>query len=277
MSDEHRDVVREPRDLEAEFRRLAHQLDVPPPPDYVTRVQERLESDSSTTRPTGWSRPFGSTRPAARRLATAAMVLILTTVAVLSVPATRDAVADLFGFAGVNVRTVPSAAPSPRPTVDAALELGEPVTLDEANQQVSFPVALPRVPGLGEPDAIYVRDERGLESVSVVYRPTVGFPAAVDTEVGLLVSQFAGTATPYFDKLIEAGEPVTQVTVDGRWPGLYFASPHQILVRGPDGVVHEDQPRLAAPTLVWVRDGVTYRLEAAVDLNSALAVAASMQ
>ena len=70
---------------------------------------------------------------------------------------------------------------------------------------------------------------------------------------------------------------MTQVTVDGRWPGLYFASPHQILVRGPDGVVHEDQPRLAAPTLVWVRDGVTYRLEAAVDLNSALAVAASMQ
>ena len=119
-----------------------------------------------------------------RRLATAAMVVILTTVAVLSVPATRDAVADLFGFAGVNVRTVPSAAPSPRPTVDAALELGEPVTLDEANQQVSFPVALPRVPGLGEPDAIYVRGERGLESVSVVYRPTVGFPAAVDTRSG---------------------------------------------------------------------------------------------
>ena len=106
-----------------------------------------------------------------------------------------------------------------------------------------------------------------MESVSVVYRPTVGFPAAVDTTVGLLVSQYAGTATPYFDKLIDAGEPVTQVTVDGRWPGLYFTSPHQILVRGPDGVVHEDRPRLAGPTLVWVRDGVTYRLEAAVDLE----------
>jgi hypothetical protein len=275
VSDEHWDVVREPRDLEAEFRQLAHQLDVPTLPDYATRVRERLESDS--TRPTGWRRHFGITRAPVRRLAAAAIILILATVVVLSVPATRAAVADLFGFAGVNVRTVPTAAPSPRPTVDAALDLGEPVTLDEANQQVSIPVALPRVPGLGEPDAIYIRNERGLESVSIVYRPTVGFPAAVDTEVGLLVSQYAGTATPYFDKLIEVGEPVTQVTVDGRWPGLYFTSPHQILVRGPDGVVHADQPRLAAPTLVWVRDGVTYRLEAAVDLNSALAVAASMQ
>jgi hypothetical protein len=276
VSDEHRDAIGQPRDLEAEFRRLAHELDVPAPPDYATLVREHLESGSVMTRPSKWRRRFGPTGPL-RRLAAATIVVILAVTVVLSVPTTRDAVADLFGFAGVNVRTVPSAAPSPRPTVDAALDLGEPVTLDEANQQVSFPVALPRTPGLGEPDAIYVRGERGLESVSVVYSPTVKFPAAVDTQVGLLVSQYAGTATPYFDKLIDAGEPVTQVTVDGRWPGLYFTSPHQILVRGPGGVVHEDQPRLAAPTLVWVRDGVTYRLEAAVDLNSALAVAASMQ
>ena len=276
MSDEHRDVIGQPRDLEAEFRRLSQQLDVPASPDYASRVREHLESGKVMTRPTGWRRRFGLTRPL-RRLAAATIVVILAIAAVLSVPATRDAVADLFGFAGVNVRTVPSAAPSPRPTVDAALDLGEPVTLDEANQQVSFPVALPRAPGLGEPDAIYVKGERGLESVSVVYRPTVGFPAAVDTTVGLLVSQYAGTATPYFDKLIDAGEPVTQVTVDGRWPGLYFTSPHQILVRGPDGVVHEDRPRLAGPTLVWVRDGVTYRLEAAVDLEQALAVAGSIQ
>ncbi|HET6755086.1 MAG TPA: hypothetical protein VFH23_14190 [Jiangellaceae bacterium] len=274
MSDEPREVNRRARDLEAEFRELAQKLDVPARPDYATRVRERLESGSGATRPTLWRPPFGFTGPLGR-LATATIVLVLAMVIVLSVPATRAAVADLFGFAGVNVRTAPSAAPSPRNTVDTALDLGEPVTIDEARQRVSFPVSLPVVPGLDAPD-VYVTDEPGLESVSLVYGPTTGFPATAATHVGLLVGEYAGTATPYFDKLIEAGEPVTQVTVDGRWPGIYFTDPHQILVRGPDGLVHEDRPRLAAPTLVWVREGVTYRLEGALDMTNALAVAASM-
>ena len=70
---------------------------------------------------------------------------------------------------------------------------------------------------------------------------------------------------------------MTQVTVAGRWPGLYFPTPHEVLVRSPDGVVHEDRPRLSAPTLVWVQAGVTYRLEAAVDLQQALAVASAFE
>jgi hypothetical protein len=82
---------------------------------------------------------------------------------------------------------------------------------------------------------------------------------------------------PYFEKLIEAGAPMTQVTVAGRWPGLYFATPHEVLVQTPEGVVHEDRPRLSGPTLVWVRGGVTYRLEAAVDLQQALAVASTFE
>jgi hypothetical protein len=276
VSDERRDVIGQPRDLEAEFRRLSQQLDVPAPPDYAARVRERLESGSVMTRPPEWRRRFGLTRPL-RRLAAVTVVVILAIAAVLSVPATRDAVADMFGFAGVNVRTAPSPAPSPRTTVDAALDLGEPATLDEATERVSFPVSLPSAPGLEVPDAIYVADEPGLQSVSLVYRPAAGLPSVADTQVGLLLSQYAGTAAPYFDKLIDAGEPVTQVTVGDGWPGLFFASPHQILVRGPDGLVHEDRPRLAAPTLVWVREGVTYRLEAALDLEQLLAVAASIQ
>jgi hypothetical protein len=113
--------------------------------------------------------------------------------------------------------------------------------------------------------------------VSFVYRPRAGFPAPVDTQVGLLVSQYSGTATPYFEKLIASGASMTRVTVAGRWPGLYFASPHEILVRGPDGVVHADRPRLAAPTLLWVQGDVTYRMEGNVDLERALAVASTFE
>jgi hypothetical protein len=276
VSEERENAVRQPRDLEAEFRQLARHLDVPPPPDYAARVRERLASGPATRRPIGRRRPSALTGPW-RRLATAAIVLLLAVTVVLLVPTTREAVADLFGFAGVGVRSVPSTAPSPRTTLDADLDLGEPTTLDEARGLVSFTVATPNTPGLGRPDAVYVRHSRGLESVSLVYRPRATYPATADSDVGLLVSEYFGTATPYFDKLVSGPEPMTRVTVDGRWPGLYFSSPHYVLVRGPDGVVHEDRPRLTAATLVWVEGDVTYRLEAAVDLETALEVASSMQ
>ena len=276
MAEDRNDRLVPQAELEALLRQLGRSLDVPAAPDYATRVRERLTAASPTIQPVvpdrrtsslGWLRP----------VAMAAVILVLAVAVVLSVPATREAVAEMFGFSGVRVRTLPTAAPSPRTTLDADLDLGEPVTLDQARRQVSFPVSVPSVPELGAPDAVYVRDERGLESVSLVYGRSAGFPATVDSQVGVLVSESSGTAMPYFEKLIEAGAPMTQVTVAGRWPGLYFPTPHEVLVRSPDGVVHEDRPRLSAPTLVWVQAGVTYRLEAAVDLQQALAVASAFE
>jgi hypothetical protein len=274
VAEERNDRLDPQAELEAQLRKLGRSLDVPTAPDYATRVRERLTSGSATTRPAAWHRPnrgIGWLRP----LVAASIVLMLAVAIVLSVPATREAVAELFGFTGVRVRSLPTAAPSPRTTLDANLDLGEPVTLDQARQQVSFPMSVPSVPDLGAPDFVYVRNEPGLESVSLVYRPRPGFPATSDTQVGLLVSEYSGTATPYFEKLIDSGAAMTRVTVAGRWPGLYFTSPHEILVRSPDGFVHEDRPRLAAPTLVWVQGDVTYRLEAAVDLQRALTVAST--
>lgn len=264
MSEDGEHGVGRRRDIEAELHQLAQKLDVPAEPDYSTLVQERLASASAT--------------PAASRhlLAAAVIVLLFAMAVVLAVPGTRAAVADLFGLTGVSVRPLPSAAPNPSTTIDAGLHLGDSVTLDEARRRMSFTVSTPSAPGLGAPDAVYVRSERGLESVSLVYRPRPAFPAAFDTRVGLLVSQYSGTATPYFEKLVSERAPMTRVAVGGRWPGVYFTAPHPVMIRGPDGVVHEERPRLAAPALVWERGGVTYRLEAAVDLKRALAVAATI-
>ncbi|MGH8893811.1 MAG: hypothetical protein ACRDWY_10990 [Actinomycetes bacterium] len=261
-------------DVEAALRRLARQVDVPPTPDYVTRVTQHLDV------PTGG--PREATGPAAKRLRSVhpvvatGIALVVAFAVVLSVPATREAVADLFGLSGVRVRPLPTAAPSPRTTIDRALDLGRLVTLDEARRRAPFTVSVPSAAGLTTPDAVYLRRGPGLESVSLVYRPRAGFPPAIDTRVGLLLSEFAGSATPYFEKFIGPGSNAEPVTVGGQWPGLYFPQPQQVLVRDPRGVVHEHPPRLAAPTLVWVRGGVTYRLEANIDRARALEVAASL-
>jgi hypothetical protein len=262
-------------ELEAALRRLGQQVDVPTRPPYAARVQQQLQPASGPVR-------HRARRPLSRRvrslhpLAAAAVVLLVVVSVVIAVPAGRQAVADLFGIAGVEVHPLPSTAPAPRTTLDPGLDLGDPVSLAEARRLVSFPVAVPSAAGLDRPDAIYVRRGPGLESVTLVYRPRAGFPAAIDSHVGLLLSEYAGTATPYFDKYVDQQPAPTRVMVAGRWPGLYFPGPQQVFVRDPGGEVHEEHPRLSAPTLVWVRGAVTYRLEATIDQERALDVAASL-
>jgi hypothetical protein len=258
--------------LEAALRRLGEQVDVPPQPGYAGQVRLRLE-----TRPQRRTRTDPTRRPRSLRPLTVALALVVALAVVLGVPRTRHAVADLLGISGVQVHQLPTTGPSPRTTLDDALDLGDPATLAEARGTVSFPVALPTTEGLEAPDAIYVRRGPGLQAVNLVFRPRPGFPAGSDSHVGLMLSEYAGTATPYFDKYVDERVPLSHVFVAGRWPGLYFPGQQQVFVRDPGGDVHSEEPRLSGPSLVWVRGAVTYRLEADISRARALAIAASLR
>ena len=48
---------------------------------------------------------------------------------------------------------------------------------------------------------------------------------------------------------------------------------HEFFYLDADGEPQPDTARLAANTLLWERDGVTYRLESALDRDAALAIA----
>lgn len=261
--------------LESALHRLSEQVDVPPRPHYAPLVQRQLDP-ASVPRRTG-ARPHRVRYLGSLHTLVATGVVLLVLLAVIfSLPAGRQAVAHLFEIVGVRVHPLPAATSAPRATLDPSVDLGEPVTLAEARRLVSFTVAVPSGGRLGAPDTVYVRRGPGLESVTLVYRPRVGFPAALNRRVGLILSEYAGRATPYFDKYVDERRAPTPVTVAGRWPGLYFPGPQQVLIRDSSGVVHSEHPRLSAPSLVWVRGAVTYRLEANIDQDRALAVAASL-
>jgi hypothetical protein len=266
-------TTRRQPDLEAALRRLGEQVDVPPKPEYAALVKQQIDENGRPGRT-----PFGSARHLrfVRPLAAAVALMVVLGV-IFGVPVTRHAVADLFGLSGVRVRPLPPTRPSPRTTLDASLDLGDPVTLAEAQRRVSFTVSVPSIAGLGTPDAVYVRSGPGLKAVNLVYRPRPGLPAAFDTHVGLLISEYAGSAKPYFVKYIDQHIPLSQVIVAGRWPGLYFPGAQEVYVRDPGGNIHSEQPRLSAPSLVWERGAVTYRLEAKISRLRALAIAASLR
>ena len=119
-------------------------------------------------------------------------------------PEARNAIADRLGLQGVLIRWVDE-VPSPQPSqVGAPLLLGRPITLDEAQAAVDFPVRVPTAAGFAAPAEIYLLDQDKGAMVSFVYPAAPGLPASDQTGVGALLTQFRGEV----DRgLIEKGLP----------------------------------------------------------------------
>src|SRR2546422_968134 len=118
-----------------------------------------------------------------------------------------------------------------------------------------------RPPGLGLPDAVYVRDLTvGGAEVFLVYSPRAGIPAARETGVGLLVSEFTGDLyRPGLEKL-SFGAKIERVRVDDS-PGFWVEGGHGVTYLDRDGNVVGDDLRLAGSVLLWQRGTLTLRIE----------------
>jgi hypothetical protein len=164
--------------------------------------------------------------------------LILVAGVVLT-PPVRATVAEWLRIGGVQAQPVgtrPSSAP-PVPTVNGHL------SLEQAARVAGFTPALPK--SLGAPT--------GLEA-------SKGFVAASWGAVRL--EQFQSGISPMYIKQYYDGlEYLPQVN------GYWFRTPHQL------ELVDKRVVRIAGPTLVWERGGVTFRLEG-VDKTRAVQLAA---
>ncbi len=228
-------------DLRASLRDLGRRLDVPPTPDVTTAVLNRLDSAAPPA------------RRRVPRLVTAAIaaLLALATAMVVS-PAVRAAVFDLLRIGGVDIhQNEPAPPPGETPPLGDRV-----VSLADARTAVDFALRLPT--GLGEPDAVRVTDDRVV---------TMSFG-------DIRVDQFDGGLDPMFEKFAMA-EDIHRVSVGDR-PGIWVDRPHIVIYIDEDGITREESARLAASTLIWEDDGVTYRVEGDLTQPEALAIAESM-
>jgi hypothetical protein len=230
-------------DLEQALRALGTRLDVPDPPDVTAAVLARIAEPA----PTRWGR---------RVLAAAvAAVLALATAMVVS-PAVRAAVFDFLRIGGVEIH---ENVPAPvTPSLDPPTPGERDVTLDQARAAVDFPLTLPS--GLGPPGAV-----RLIDGDRVV---TMAFGA-------VRIDQFDGGLDPMFTKFASA-EDIHHVTVSGV-PAIWVDRPHPVFYTDRDGTMHEESARLAAATLIWAHDDVTYRVEGDLTQQQAIAIAESMR
>jgi hypothetical protein len=259
-------------DLDTALRDLALALDVPAPAGIAERVRTRIELE----------RPGRAVAPWWRRPIRRSVVLAL---AALLIAAAAVGAAIGYGLPGLRILfgPVPSpAAPAPSPSgaagapgaPGALLALGTPLTLDEASNLVDFDVLLPPDPAIGPPDAVYLAGQR----LALGWGPDPALPGTAIADIGLLLIEINATVDEgMIRKIVDSGTPIEAIAVDGA-PGYWISGDsHALLFVGPDGEVIPDSRRLANNTLVWTRDGVTYRLEADLGLEEALELAASLR
>jgi hypothetical protein len=263
------------RALGLALRSLGTELDYPSMPMLAVRVRNRLERDVSPADVRVISPPY---RPIRRGLAFVVVGLLLLGGA---------ATAARFAVRGVEIRfrtTEPTIVPTSRQprgaTTDVGrlLSLGERVTLAEARRRIDFPIQLPALPSLAEPDAVYVDDDPIGGRVTAVYPARPGLPEANESGVGLLITQFrAGFDEQVVVKEAGPGTRVEQLSVNGD-PGYWVeGDPHSVVYVDEAGSMFPDTLRLAGNTLLWEHEGITFRLEADITKPQALTIARSFR
>jgi hypothetical protein len=232
--------------VEAALRELGGRLAVPEPPaDLAGAVLARLDEPE----------PRARARVLPRLVAAAVALLAALAVAMAVSPTVRAAVLDFLRLGGVDIHFQPP--PVTPTTTDTPLPGERDVSLAQARDAVDFDVRVPRL--LGEPDSVRVAGPR---VVSLRYP-------------GARVDEIDGRIAPVFEKFLRAGD-VEQTTVDGAL-AVWIPRPHPVLYVDRLGNVHEEAARLAARTLIWERDGVTYRVEGELTMKQAVAIAVTVR
>lgn len=244
--------------LERELREL--QVEWPPTPDIA---------GSLVLAPPVRQRRWTLARPA-WQLAIAIVALIVAVV--MAVPPTRAAVLDFLGLSS----TVRIEHREPVVSKFASgLQLGEPVTLEQARRRAGFPVRVPAA--VGRPDAVYIDAHPTFGTrVDLIYRARPGLRRASATGAGLLVTELLATATPAIQKTIGSATKFERLDVDGDLAYFFSGREHGFAYVPANGVMSFEDQRLAGNTLLVERsDGVLLRIEGRLSRDQAVRIAES--
>ena len=252
--------------------------------DLARRARLRIEAQASGRGADPWSRPLRLPR-LGRGLVFALIALLVVAVAAgaisLGLPGIRlvpapSATASLPGRSS----PPPSGALNATPTATATgpigfdLGLGDPLAVATIPSSVDFPVILPPAETVGPPTSAWLFDGH----LALVWRTSPALPETQTPGVGLILDEFRASLNPgYFEKIIDQGTTVSTVRVNGVDGYWISGQPHQIVYVNAQGDAVFDSRRSVGDTLLWARDGVTYRLETALGRDAAIALAESLR
>ena len=255
-------------DLEPRLRELGMMIDYPPTPPIAEQVGRSLQEGAA---------PRKRGRRTLRLrvvLVAAAALLLLAAGATAAVPSARHAVLDFLGLRGETVQRVPSLPENVR--AKPSWHLGEPTTLQDAEDALSFSPLLPT--SLGEPNGVFVSLEVPGGALTLTYAPRPGLPHARLTGVGLLVNELNGHFAPgFYGKLVPRESKIERFGIDGNY-AIWIEGLHVFFFKpAADHTFHIGRARLAANALLVQRGEVMVRLEGEFDRSTAIEMARSLQ
>jgi hypothetical protein len=288
-------------DLEAALLDLGGALAPMPAPGLALAVRVRIEGGEApaSDRPT-WAERLGlpSVRPLRRGLVLAlAAVLLIAGIAaaigfglpglrIIILGPTPSPSASVVGPSLSPGASQASPTPTPVPTAPSleSLDLGDPVGPVAAATAVGYPVKLPTLPELGQPLGVYARGDPPGARLSAIYGANPSFPADSNPPivqgrpVAIIVMEFPGLLDERFlKKILEPGTTIQTQTVNGH-EGFWIAGePHELFYVDPNNTAEHDVIRIVGNVLAWNDGDLTFRIEGARDLATALRIAESFR
>ncbi|MGW3625183.1 hypothetical protein [Streptomyces sp. NPDC000880] len=268
MGDEkpHEAVGEEPHEaLRQELRGLGRGIRIPDVDGetMAERVLAQLLAEAAVPLPAVPGRAERFRHWTRRRWRALTVVLSGVLIVLVLTPPVRAAVADWFGFGGVEVRYDPTTPPR---TGAQPPWCHAPVPLAEAERRAGFRARVPS--GLGDPDAVSVTQGAAGRSVVSLCWSEWGRTIRLD--------QFPAKLDLGFVK--QARLMPEWVTLSGG-KGLWFAEPHLLRFGMTDahGEGWTQAERTAGPTLLWTAadERTTLRLEGVAQLLRAKEIAES--
>ncbi len=198
------------------------------------------------------------------RLRWAAALALVAVAAVLTlVTPAREAVADWLGIGAVRIVEVEEGLEGLERSLG---DLGVAVPIEDAGWRES---------PLGVPDEAFVQSEP--DAVTLVWLPRLGLPEVDETGIGALFTLFDGSLDgPVIEKSVGTETTVEIVEVSDVAAYWVHGEAHSFAYLDPSGEVVVESLRLVGNTLLWEKDGISYRLESALDLEQAVAAAEAL-
>lgn len=248
-------------EIDALLERAGRAFAYPATPPLAEAVLARLPA----VRPS--QTPFDAVRrwwqqPAARIVTAAVTTVALVAGGALAVPQSRSALADLFGLSHARIDVVTPGLTTPTPPVRPAESFARPVTLQEAQAAVNFPLRVPHEGGVAlEPDAVLLV-ERSTPPVAVFTYEEFDL---YETRDGTFIKNVA----PELIHEVEfRGEVAYWIDQGGHIASFLDEQGNEVL---------EYRRTVERATLLWEEGGVTYRLETSLSQEEALRVAESVR
>jgi hypothetical protein len=229
------------------------------PPDLETQVAAGIREASRRPRPPRPAMPH-------RR-----KVVLLIAAALLMVAAAATAAKLVIDLGAITIERLPS--DGPLPTRTDIPDLGEPVSLEEAQAITGTEPAVPSA--LGNPDRVWVDNPEDLPDGANDVRIVMAWIA--DDDLPAIPGSPYGAVLIRWDANVDFGTKLVggsfrMTTVPG-WPRAYWVTgEHELVVYGDDGPT---RLLVRGHVLLWGDAQTTFRLETNLSRMDAVEIAAS--